>query len=188
MAHSDWFFFCIVSYFCYNGRVEDWQKPLVPQSPLQKSLCCPSIPFTKDFPSLCAAHTSLWYCLHRSCCKTLCITMFQCLIVKSCFPSSAAKPSSDLLDLQPDFSGAAGGAAPVPPAAAGGATAWGGEWVIQAWGSWGIFCGGFNLGCYCYMCILIINNCVRNRVGNAQNGFSWSDYTLKDTEILHSAV
>ncbi|CAO2634107.1 Clathrin coat assembly protein AP180 [Lemmus lemmus] len=42
-------------------------------------------------------------------------------------PVSAAKPSSDLLDLQPDFSGAAGGAAaPVPPAAAGGATAWGG--------------------------------------------------------------
>ncbi|CAO2634106.1 Clathrin coat assembly protein AP180 [Lemmus lemmus] len=41
-------------------------------------------------------------------------------------PVSAAKPSSDLLDLQPDFSGAAGGAAaPVPPAAAGGATAWG---------------------------------------------------------------
>ncbi|XP_075821184.1 clathrin coat assembly protein AP180 isoform X6 [Microtus pennsylvanicus] len=42
-------------------------------------------------------------------------------------PVSAAKPSSDLLDLQPDFSGAAGGAAaPVAPAAAGGATAWGG--------------------------------------------------------------
>ncbi|XP_057624803.1 clathrin coat assembly protein AP180 isoform X3 [Chionomys nivalis] len=41
-------------------------------------------------------------------------------------PVSAAKPSSDLLDLQPDFSGATGGAAaPVPPAAAGGATAWG---------------------------------------------------------------
>ncbi|KAH0506812.1 Clathrin coat assembly protein AP180 [Microtus ochrogaster] len=43
-------------------------------------------------------------------------------------PVSAAKPSSDLLDLQPDFSGAAGGAAaPVTPAAAGGATAWGGS-------------------------------------------------------------
>ncbi|XP_037063715.1 clathrin coat assembly protein AP180 isoform X15 [Peromyscus maniculatus bairdii] len=42
-------------------------------------------------------------------------------------PVSAAKPSSDLLDLQPDFSGAAvGAAAPVPPPAAGGATAWGG--------------------------------------------------------------
>lgn len=123
------------------------------------------------------------------CCKALCITVSQCLIVKSCFPSSAAKPSSDLLDLQPDFSGAAGGAAaPVPPAAAGGATAWGGEWVIQAWGTWGVFCGGFNLCCYCYMYILIINNCIRNRVGNAQNGFSWSDYTLKDTEILHIAV
>ncbi|XP_052571956.1 clathrin coat assembly protein AP180 isoform X6 [Peromyscus californicus insignis] len=41
-------------------------------------------------------------------------------------PVSAAKPSSDLLDLQPDFSGAAAGAAaPVPPPAAGGATAWG---------------------------------------------------------------
>ncbi|XP_040595501.1 clathrin coat assembly protein AP180 isoform X4 [Mesocricetus auratus] len=41
-------------------------------------------------------------------------------------PVSAAKPSSDLLDLQPDFSGAAGGAAaPVPPPSAGGATAWG---------------------------------------------------------------
>nr|XP_048291745.1 clathrin coat assembly protein AP180 isoform X4 [Myodes glareolus] len=41
-------------------------------------------------------------------------------------PVSAAKPSSDLLDLQPDFSGAAGGAAaPVPPAAAGGVSAWG---------------------------------------------------------------
>uniref|UniRef100_A0A8C2QN37 Clathrin coat assembly protein AP180 n=1 Tax=Cricetulus griseus TaxID=10029 RepID=A0A8C2QN37_CRIGR len=42
-------------------------------------------------------------------------------------PVSAAKPSSDLLDLQPDFSGATGGAAaPVPPSSAGGATAWGG--------------------------------------------------------------
>ncbi|XP_051063730.1 clathrin coat assembly protein AP180 [Phodopus roborovskii] len=41
-------------------------------------------------------------------------------------PVSAAKPSSDLLDLQPDFSGASGGAAaPVPPPSAGGATAWG---------------------------------------------------------------
>ncbi|XP_035299735.1 clathrin coat assembly protein AP180 isoform X9 [Cricetulus griseus] len=41
-------------------------------------------------------------------------------------PVSAAKPSSDLLDLQPDFSGATGGAAaPVPPSSAGGATAWG---------------------------------------------------------------
>lgn len=43
-------------------------------------------------------------------------------------PVSTAKPSSDLLDLQPDFSGAAaaGAAAPVPAAATGGATAWGG--------------------------------------------------------------
>ncbi|XP_050995991.1 clathrin coat assembly protein AP180 isoform X15 [Acomys russatus] len=42
-------------------------------------------------------------------------------------PVSTAKPSSDLLDLQPDFSGAvAGAAAPVPPPATGGATAWGG--------------------------------------------------------------
>lgn len=42
-------------------------------------------------------------------------------------PVSSAKPSSDLLDLQPDFSGAAAGAAApvVPPS--GGATAWGGE-------------------------------------------------------------
>ncbi|XP_060240639.1 clathrin coat assembly protein AP180 isoform X10 [Meriones unguiculatus] len=42
-------------------------------------------------------------------------------------PVSTAKPSSDLLDLQPDFSGAAaaGAAAPVPAAATGGATAWG---------------------------------------------------------------
>ncbi|XP_050995989.1 clathrin coat assembly protein AP180 isoform X14 [Acomys russatus] len=41
-------------------------------------------------------------------------------------PVSTAKPSSDLLDLQPDFSGAvAGAAAPVPPPATGGATAWG---------------------------------------------------------------
>lgn len=41
-------------------------------------------------------------------------------------PVSSAKPSSDLLDLQPDFSGAAAGAAaPVPPPT-GGATAWGG--------------------------------------------------------------
>lgn len=41
-------------------------------------------------------------------------------------PVSSAKPSSDLLDLQPDFSGATGGAAaPVPPPT-GGATAWGG--------------------------------------------------------------
>ncbi|XP_052043663.1 clathrin coat assembly protein AP180 isoform X3 [Apodemus sylvaticus] len=40
-------------------------------------------------------------------------------------PVSSAKPSSDLLDLQPDFSGATGGAAaPVPPPT-GGATAWG---------------------------------------------------------------
>ncbi|XP_006510962.1 clathrin coat assembly protein AP180 isoform X7 [Mus musculus] len=40
-------------------------------------------------------------------------------------PVSSAKPSSDLLDLQPDFSGAAAGAAApvVPPS--GGATAWG---------------------------------------------------------------
>nr|XP_027783983.1 clathrin coat assembly protein AP180 isoform X27 [Marmota flaviventris] len=41
-------------------------------------------------------------------------------------PVSASKPSSDLLDLQPDFStGAAAAAAPAPPPA-GGATAWGG--------------------------------------------------------------
>nr|XP_034492138.1 clathrin coat assembly protein AP180 isoform X3 [Marmota flaviventris]XP_034492139.1 clathrin coat assembly protein AP180 isoform X3 [Marmota flaviventris] len=40
-------------------------------------------------------------------------------------PVSASKPSSDLLDLQPDFStGAAAAAAPAPPPA-GGATAWG---------------------------------------------------------------
>ncbi|XP_013366372.1 PREDICTED: clathrin coat assembly protein AP180 isoform X8 [Chinchilla lanigera] len=42
-------------------------------------------------------------------------------------PVSASKPSSDLLDLQPDFSGeAAAAAAPAPPPSAGGATAWGG--------------------------------------------------------------
>ncbi|XP_029416846.1 clathrin coat assembly protein AP180 isoform X8 [Nannospalax galili] len=42
-------------------------------------------------------------------------------------PVSTSKPSSDLLDLQPDFSGgAAAAAAPAPPPAAGGATAWGG--------------------------------------------------------------
>uniref|UniRef100_A0A2K5DGA3 Synaptosome associated protein 91 n=1 Tax=Aotus nancymaae TaxID=37293 RepID=A0A2K5DGA3_AOTNA len=43
-------------------------------------------------------------------------------------PVSASKPSSDLLDLQPDFSsgGAAAAAAPAPPPPAGGATAWGG--------------------------------------------------------------
>uniref|UniRef100_A0A286XIR6 Clathrin coat assembly protein AP180 n=1 Tax=Cavia porcellus TaxID=10141 RepID=A0A286XIR6_CAVPO len=42
-------------------------------------------------------------------------------------PVSAAKPSSDLLDLQPDFSGeAAAAAAPAHPPSAGGATAWGG--------------------------------------------------------------
>ncbi|XP_029416845.1 clathrin coat assembly protein AP180 isoform X7 [Nannospalax galili] len=41
-------------------------------------------------------------------------------------PVSTSKPSSDLLDLQPDFSGgAAAAAAPAPPPAAGGATAWG---------------------------------------------------------------
>uniref|UniRef100_A0A286XJC4 Clathrin coat assembly protein AP180 n=1 Tax=Cavia porcellus TaxID=10141 RepID=A0A286XJC4_CAVPO len=41
-------------------------------------------------------------------------------------PVSAAKPSSDLLDLQPDFSGeAAAAAAPAHPPSAGGATAWG---------------------------------------------------------------
>uniref|UniRef100_A0A8D2AU49 Clathrin coat assembly protein AP180 n=1 Tax=Sciurus vulgaris TaxID=55149 RepID=A0A8D2AU49_SCIVU len=39
-------------------------------------------------------------------------------------PVSASKPSSDLLDLQPDFAGAAA-AAPAPPPPAGGATAWG---------------------------------------------------------------
>uniref|UniRef100_A0A8C0XCZ5 Clathrin coat assembly protein AP180 n=1 Tax=Castor canadensis TaxID=51338 RepID=A0A8C0XCZ5_CASCN len=43
-------------------------------------------------------------------------------------PVSASKPSSDLLDLQPDFTsgGAAAAAAPAPPPPAGGATAWGG--------------------------------------------------------------
>ncbi|XP_023567725.1 clathrin coat assembly protein AP180 isoform X2 [Octodon degus] len=41
-------------------------------------------------------------------------------------PVSAAKPSSDLLDLQPDFSGeAAAAAAPAAAPSAGGATAWG---------------------------------------------------------------
>ncbi|XP_047414044.1 clathrin coat assembly protein AP180 isoform X8 [Sciurus carolinensis] len=40
-------------------------------------------------------------------------------------PVSASKPSSDLLDLQPDFAGAAAAAAPAPPPPAGGATAWG---------------------------------------------------------------
>lgn len=43
-------------------------------------------------------------------------------------PVSASKPSSDLLDLQPDFSGGAAAAvAPAPPPPSGGATAWGGE-------------------------------------------------------------
>ncbi|XP_062042427.1 clathrin coat assembly protein AP180 isoform X16 [Lepus europaeus] len=45
-------------------------------------------------------------------------------------PVSTSKPSSDLLDLQPDFSSggaaAAAAAAPAPAAPAGGATAWGG--------------------------------------------------------------
>nr|KAF6363676.1 synaptosome associated protein 91 [Pipistrellus kuhlii] len=43
-------------------------------------------------------------------------------------PVSTSKPSSDLLDLQPDFSsgGAAAAAAPAPAPASGGATAWGG--------------------------------------------------------------
>ncbi|XP_038538595.1 clathrin coat assembly protein AP180 isoform X9 [Canis lupus familiaris] len=42
-------------------------------------------------------------------------------------PVSASKPSSDLLDLQPDFpsGGAAAAAAPAPPPPSGGATAWG---------------------------------------------------------------
>lgn len=41
-------------------------------------------------------------------------------------PVSASKPSSDLLDLQPDFSGGAAAAvAPAPPPPSGGATAWG---------------------------------------------------------------
>ncbi|XP_036270252.1 clathrin coat assembly protein AP180 isoform X5 [Pipistrellus kuhlii] len=42
-------------------------------------------------------------------------------------PVSTSKPSSDLLDLQPDFSsgGAAAAAAPAPAPASGGATAWG---------------------------------------------------------------
>ncbi|XP_054554983.1 clathrin coat assembly protein AP180 isoform X11 [Talpa occidentalis] len=42
-------------------------------------------------------------------------------------PISTSKPSSDLLDLQPDFSGgAAAAAAPAPAPPSGGATAWGG--------------------------------------------------------------
>uniref|UniRef100_A0A7N5KMV7 Synaptosome associated protein 91 n=1 Tax=Ailuropoda melanoleuca TaxID=9646 RepID=A0A7N5KMV7_AILME len=43
-------------------------------------------------------------------------------------PVSTSKPSSDLLDLQPDFSsgGAAAAATPAPPPPSGGATAWGG--------------------------------------------------------------
>ncbi|XP_006870716.1 PREDICTED: clathrin coat assembly protein AP180 isoform X5 [Chrysochloris asiatica] len=43
-------------------------------------------------------------------------------------PVSTSKPSSDLLDLQPDFSpgGAAAAAATAPPPSSGGATAWGG--------------------------------------------------------------
>ncbi|XP_048948276.1 clathrin coat assembly protein AP180 isoform X10 [Canis lupus dingo] len=43
-------------------------------------------------------------------------------------PVSASKPSSDLLDLQPDFpsGGVAAAAAPAPPPPSGGATAWGG--------------------------------------------------------------
>ncbi|XP_048948275.1 clathrin coat assembly protein AP180 isoform X9 [Canis lupus dingo] len=42
-------------------------------------------------------------------------------------PVSASKPSSDLLDLQPDFpsGGVAAAAAPAPPPPSGGATAWG---------------------------------------------------------------
>ncbi|XP_007445953.1 PREDICTED: clathrin coat assembly protein AP180 isoform X4 [Lipotes vexillifer] len=42
-------------------------------------------------------------------------------------PVSASKPSSDLLDLQPDFSsaGAAAAATPAPPPPSGGTTAWG---------------------------------------------------------------
>ncbi|XP_020947411.1 clathrin coat assembly protein AP180 isoform X10 [Sus scrofa] len=41
-------------------------------------------------------------------------------------PVSTSKPSSDLLDLQPDFSGgAAAAAAPAPPPPSGGTTAWG---------------------------------------------------------------
>ncbi|XP_004386101.1 clathrin coat assembly protein AP180 isoform X2 [Trichechus manatus latirostris] len=42
-------------------------------------------------------------------------------------PVSTSKPSSDLLDLQPDFSpgGAAAAAAPAPPPPSGGATTWG---------------------------------------------------------------
>lgn len=57
------------------------------------------------------------------------IINFQTLILKLCFPFSTSKPSSDLLDLQPDFSsgGAAAAAAPAPPPPSGGATAWGGE-------------------------------------------------------------
>lgn len=45
----------------------------------------------------------------------------------SAVPVSTSKPSSDLLDLQPDFSsgGAAAAAAPAPPPPSGGATAWG---------------------------------------------------------------
>uniref|UniRef100_A0A8C2RHW3 ENTH domain-containing protein n=1 Tax=Capra hircus TaxID=9925 RepID=A0A8C2RHW3_CAPHI len=44
-------------------------------------------------------------------------------------PVSTSKPSSDLLDLQPDFSPAgAAAAAPAPAPPSGGATAWGGEW------------------------------------------------------------
>ncbi|XP_034503967.1 clathrin coat assembly protein AP180 isoform X8 [Ailuropoda melanoleuca] len=52
-------------------------------------------------------------------------------------PVSTSKPSSDLLDLQPDFSsgGAAAAATPAPPPPSGGATAWGdllGEDLFEA--------------------------------------------------------
>lgn len=60
-------------------------------------------------------------------CPSLYLIKFLNLILKY-FPFSTSKPSSDLLDLQPDFSGgAAAAAAPAPPPPSGGTTAWGGE-------------------------------------------------------------
>lgn len=95
--------------------------------------------------------------------------------MKSCFPSSAAKPSSDLLDLQPDFSGAAvGAAAPVPPPAAGGATAWGGERVFR---------GCFHPGCYYYICTIISTVVLEVwwKMLRADQGIYWK-------ESLHNVV
>uniref|UniRef100_A0A2I2ZFJ4 Clathrin coat assembly protein AP180 n=1 Tax=Gorilla gorilla gorilla TaxID=9595 RepID=A0A2I2ZFJ4_GORGO len=68
-------------------------------------------------------------------------------------PVSTSKPSSDLLDLQPDFSsgGAAAAAAPAPPPPAGGATAWGGSLLHNlTWFFYYIFFSFYSFNFCCF--------------------------------------